>query len=84
MKKQLIIFILSCGVSPFAESLRTDEQLNGVAWVQTSAEYRVSTVQAFRLAALRVKEAFRYREEIYLEHEQESITTLCPIQTPAQ
>lgn len=53
-----MVFILLCFVaSGLAEQVQTDEQLNGVAWVQTSAEYRVSTVQAFRLAELRVLEA---------------------------
>jgi acid phosphatase len=52
------MFLMLCfGLSGFTETLRTDEQLNGVLWVQTSAEYRVSAVQAFRLAELRVAEA---------------------------
>jgi 5'-nucleotidase (lipoprotein e(P4) family) len=59
MKKRLFILLLCCGAFGFAETLRTDEQLNGVLWVQTSAEYQMSTVQAFRTAALRVKEALQ-------------------------
>lgn len=50
MTKQLVFLLLCCGLSGVAEPLRTDEQLNGVLWVQTSAEYRVSAVQAFRTA----------------------------------
>lgn len=57
MTSKLLFLILCCGVFGYAENLKTDEQLNGVAWVQTSAEYRVSAVQAFRLAELRVAEA---------------------------
>jgi len=57
MTKRLVFLLLCCELSGLAETLRTDEQLNGVLWVQTSAEYRVSTVQAFRHAVLRVKEA---------------------------
>lgn len=57
MTKRLMFWVLCCGLSSPAETLRTDEQLNGVLWVQTSAEYRVSAIQAFRLAELRVKEA---------------------------
>lgn len=59
MMRRLVIVLMCCGAAAFAEQVRTDEQLNGVAWVQTSAEYRVSTVQAFRLAQLRVKEALQ-------------------------
>lgn len=57
MIKRLITLVLCQGVLGFAENIKTDEQLNGVAWVQTSAEYRVAAVQAFRLAELQVKEA---------------------------
>jgi acid phosphatase len=59
MKKRLVLFLLCCGGLGLAEPLRTDEQLNGVLWMQTSAEYKMSTVQAFRTAALRVKEALQ-------------------------
>ncbi|QHI68981.1 5'-nucleotidase, lipoprotein e(P4) family [Tichowtungia aerotolerans] len=61
MTKQLIRFLLVCGAISFAENVRTEESLNGVLWMQTSAEYRVSTVQAFRTASVRVQQALRDR-----------------------
>lgn len=57
MIKRLVLMLLSCGLWSHAEALRTDEQLNGVLWVQTSAEFKVSSVQAFRLAAMQVQAA---------------------------
>lgn len=59
MIKRLGLLLVCGGVAAFAEMLKTDEQLNGVAWVQTSVEYRVSTVQSFRLAAIQVQEALQ-------------------------
>lgn len=57
MKKQLVLLPLCFGLTGLAETLQTDEQLNGVLWVQTSAEYEMSTVQAFRTASRCVQEA---------------------------
>jgi 5'-nucleotidase (lipoprotein e(P4) family) len=38
---------------------RTNENLNAVLWMQTSAEYRASAQQAYRLAAMQVDTAMR-------------------------
>lgn len=52
----IVLSLVSAGCSSAAERT-THEQLNGVLWMQTSAEFQVSTVQAFRLAKIRVREA---------------------------
>lgn len=57
MTKRLIFILLYCAAAGFSETVRTDEQLNGLLWVQTAVEYRMSTAQAFRMAAQQVKEA---------------------------
>lgn len=57
MTRWVVYLVFFLGLAGFAENLRTDEQLNGLAWVQTSPEYHVSTVQAFRLAERRVLDA---------------------------
>lgn len=59
MKRGCLLFFVLWGLVCFGEPLKTDEQLNGLTWVQTSVEYPVSTVQAFRLAELRVNEALK-------------------------
>ncbi len=43
----------------YAMGQKAQEQLNGVLWMQTSVEFQVSTVQAFRFAELRVRDALR-------------------------
>ena len=45
----------SAGTPP----LRTNENLNAVLWMQTSAEYRASAQQAYRLAAMQLDTAMR-------------------------
>ncbi len=45
----------SAGTPP----LRTNENLNAVLWMQTSAEYRASAQQAYRLAAMQLDAAMR-------------------------
>ena len=42
-----------------APPLRTDENLNAVLWMQTSAEYRATAQQTYRLAALQLDAALR-------------------------
>lgn len=58
----LAVFVASCQSSmeaPVVECGLTHESLNAVLWAQTSAEYRASTEQAYRLARVRLDEALR-------------------------
>lgn len=49
------------GAGPRAPEHRTHENLNAVLWIQTSAEYRASARQAYRVAAEQLDAALRDR-----------------------
>jgi acid phosphatase len=47
--------------NPAAPGRQTNENLNAVLWMQTAAEYRASTLQAYRLATMQIDAAVRDR-----------------------
>ncbi|HEY7056297.1 MAG TPA: 5'-nucleotidase, lipoprotein e(P4) family [Vicinamibacterales bacterium] len=47
--------------NPAAPGRQTNENLNAVLWMQTAAEYRASTLQAYRLATMQLDAAVRDR-----------------------
>jgi acid phosphatase len=51
--------------APVVECGLTHESLNAVLWAQTSAEYRASTEQAYRLARVRLDEALRPENAVW-------------------
>jgi 5'-nucleotidase (lipoprotein e(P4) family) len=58
----LAVLLVSCQSwmeAPPVESSLTHESLDAVLWAKTSAEYRASTEQAYRLAEVRLDEALR-------------------------
>ncbi len=59
MMKSGLSLLFFCWMCLLTGAGLADEQLNGVLWMQTSAEYRMSAVQAFRTAALRVDQALQ-------------------------
>jgi acid phosphatase len=53
----LLLFIMTLGCSPKQDEVAVHELLNATLWVQTSAEYQATALQAYQLAELRLDQA---------------------------